>query len=778
MSSPTLSALSLDDNMLPAMPNGINQGPIRRKANGATSDNENDTVSLAPTTTTTATNNNFVQDLIANTALSSASMKKERKDAPLNLLSTTPRNFTRFVARLGPVVDAFDAITEIMTWKDPSRTLVALLAYIILCIFPTLFMILPQFGLVVIITRNYYNKTKQEVTKKRSGGAYTTISTTSAQYLRNMQFIQNQMGMFATVHDEISANLRLIDWSSEEDTMQVLRVVVGSAVGVVVTLHLIPFNYIMLLAGLAAFSSNTALFRAASTTLPPVIMRNLQDKVTQLKDGILISSLSSGANSSKTSVNISTVQLYENQRWWAGLGWIPHLLRSERAAWSDETGSVTKPAKEEFELPSSDVGSWTWVDPDWRLDLGWAEVDEGGWRYTDHLWQIPKSKATLGSLTRRRCWVRDMKFTPHPLLQGAAKKLSAHSLGCDFVIAGKQLRKHLQKTPILNLNRLEPSSFNIRFDSTQQPNMRLLSLSPILLSAFLFTLQAPFQTNAMIDDESTIPMESFSLDPPYVQAAYTSIYEYLRLTPAAKSKQGWLWGKTPFSGSAWTVDFEFRVHGPNDNLFGDGFAFWITAEKESLGPVFGSKDYFTGLGLFFDTFNNGKHPFKFPYVTAMIGDGKTKYDLYSDGAVNSIGGCSADFRGKAYPTRARVKYIARTVLSVYVDVKNKNEWEECFTVENVTLPSLVYMGFSAHTGDATDNHDIIHVETKGIVNAKYNNAKPAYQNSANASKRPSSSSGGSWSAFFIVMALAIVVAAIIGGVVVLQKMRTKSYKRF
>jgi hypothetical protein len=171
-------------------------------------------------------------------------------------------------------------------------------------------MILPQFFLVVIITRNYYNKTKKEVTK-RKGAAYTTISTTSAQYLRNMQFIQNQMGMYATVHDEVSNNLRLIDWSSEEDTMQVLRFVVGSAVGVIITLHLIPFNLIMLVGGLAAFTSNTAIFKAASTTLPPVIIKHLHEKVAQIRDGVV--SARRGQDGS-----ITTVQLYENQRWWAG----------------------------------------------------------------------------------------------------------------------------------------------------------------------------------------------------------------------------------------------------------------------------------------------------------------------------------------------------------------------------------------------------------------------------------------------------------------------------
>jgi mannose-binding lectin 1 len=31
---------------------------------------------------------------------------------------------------------------------------------------------------------------------------------------------------------------------------------------------------------------------------------------------------------------------------------------------------------------------------------------------------------------------------------------------------------------------------------------------------------------------------------------------------------------------------------------------WYTAQKGQLGPVFGSNDYWTGMGLFFDSFDN------------------------------------------------------------------------------------------------------------------------------------------------------------------------------
>ena len=36
-----------------------------------------------------------------------------------------------------------------------------------------------------------------------------------------------------------------------------------------------------------------------------------------------------------------------------------------------------------------------------------------------------------------------------------------------------------------------------------------------------------------------------------------------------------------------------------------------------------------------------------------------------------------------------------------------DEWTECFTVHGLTLPLAPYVGFSALTGDVTDNHEYV-----------------------------------------------------------------------
>jgi len=58
----------------------------------------------------------------------------------------------------------------------------------------------------------------------------------------------------------------------------------------------------------------------------------------------------------------------------------------------------------------------------------------------------------------------------------------------------------------------------------------------------------------------------------------------------------------------WEVHVGFKVHGKGSELFGDGFAIWYTKERMQTGPVFGSKDHFSGLAIILDTYSNHNGP--------------------------------------------------------------------------------------------------------------------------------------------------------------------------
>ena len=80
-------------------------------------------------------NGNIFSNLLKSTAVHSKKLQKERDAAnlPLNLFTTTPKNMSRFVARVAYASDMQDFVFDLLAWKDPSQSGFFLLGYIFLC---------------------------------------------------------------------------------------------------------------------------------------------------------------------------------------------------------------------------------------------------------------------------------------------------------------------------------------------------------------------------------------------------------------------------------------------------------------------------------------------------------------------------------------------------------------------------------------------------------------------------------------------------------------------
>lgn len=214
--------------------------------------------------------------------------------------------------------------------------------------------------------------------------------------------------------------------------------------------------------------------------------------------------------------------------------------------------------------------------------------------------------------------------------------------------------------------------------------------------------------------------------------------QYVRLTSDRPSQEGWLFSRLPLTATNWEIDVEFKIHGQG-NLHGDGMAIWLTKQRGQIGPVFGSVDNFEGLGVFIDTYKNQRPGVVFPYVMAMVGNSSVTYDKDHDGRDNEIAGCSArGIRSSSVPTKIRLTYFAEKSLTVALQYKAENEWTECFETGPLILPSVSYLGFSAETGELSDNHDIISVETKN----KYINKGYSDQAAGGISGKDTSGKGG------------------------------------
>lgn len=78
-------------------------------------------------------------------------------------------------------------------------------------------------------------------------------------------------------------------------------------------------------------------------------------------------------------------------------------------------------------------------------------------------------------------------------------------------------------------------------------------------------------------------------------------------------------------------------------------------------------------------------------------------------------------RGASVPTKAKLTYFQDKSLTLQLQYKSEGQWTECFSItpadgRPIKLPSTAYLGFSAHTGELSDNFDVIEVETRNLYN--------------------------------------------------------------
>ncbi|KAG8862300.1 hypothetical protein FRB96_001879 [Tulasnella sp. 330] len=295
---------------------------------------------------------------------------------------------------------------------------------------------------------------------------------------------------------------------------------------------------------------------------------------------------------------------------------------------------------------------------------------------------------------------------------------------------------------------------------------------PLLLHtvlALLSVLLSPIHAAGAAEGEGTeslLPLRQHSIYAPYVDQdlqnrwfdfggeAYVNTNKHIRLTQDRQSETGWLWSRLPINVANFQIDIEFRISGKSHHLNGDGMAIWLTKGRATYGSVFGSADQFEGLGLFFDTYANGRHAYTFPRIMAMMGDGVQKYDHDTDGETNSVGACSAAIRRTDIETKVRIIYKKGDSLSVLLQYRGWDEWTPCFEIKNAVLPDAPYLGVTAITGELHDAHDVVTITANSIQMQQ--DGRPVHDNSRGSKKdhgEKSSSSGGSWLGFLIKVSL-------------------------
>lgn len=99
------------------------------------------------------------------------------------------------------------------------------------------------------------------------------------------------------------------------------------------------------------------------------------------------------------------------------------------------------------------------------------------------------------------------------------------------------------------------------------------------------------------------------------------------------------------------------------------------------------------------------------------------------------------------------------------------------------MPNTAYLGFSAHTGELSDNFDIVSVDTKNLYSPAAGNLRPSQggptplTQSAFKSSKQKSSGGWGWFFFKIIIFIFVVGGAYVGYTAYRTKQR-KEYRGF
>lgn len=189
--------------------------------------------------------------------------------------------------------------------------------------------------------------------------------------------------------------------------------------------------------------------------------------------------------------------------------------------------------------------------------------------------------------------------------------------------------------------------------------------------------------------------------------------EYIRLTSETKDQQGLISNKNSFNSDGFEIEFSFNIHGTAkaNQLKGDGFAMFLTSDRQTtIGPVFGSLDFFDGLGIVFDTYRNDKKGPIFPYIMAMNSK-HAKYDKEHDGKANELAGCSVKQLYNPQQGFSKVRLIHTTEDGyLSLDYNVNGNWQNCFSIKDVFIPKERYLSFSAATGELVENVDLFDLD--------------------------------------------------------------------
>ncbi|KAK9389678.1 concanavalin A-like lectin/glucanase domain-containing protein [Lipomyces mesembrius] len=167
--------------------------------------------------------------------------------------------------------------------------------------------------------------------------------------------------------------------------------------------------------------------------------------------------------------------------------------------------------------------------------------------------------------------------------------------------------------------------------------------------------------------------------------------------PGEKGQSGAIWTQNINSYETWVTELTFRASGGERP--GGGLAIWYTAQKEQ-GPIYGSRDFWDGLGIFIDSMGGQGN------VRGHLNDGTISYATLPEPQTQAFAQCLLRYRNTGSMVSLRLTVGPRR-LEVEVDGR------VCFETNKIALPPNYYLGVSAASYDNPDSFELFSFKTTG-----------------------------------------------------------------
>ncbi|KAI8991738.1 hypothetical protein BDF20DRAFT_846156 [Mycotypha africana] len=311
---------------------------------------------------------------------STMSNNNNNKEEEILSPRATAKLFTRLVARSKVFFFLMHSIRDIYMWKNKQKSTFICIIWICLCLDTRTLYIIPLLIIYSIHSFTGINSNNPSNTNIAQV-LLPRFDENTPEYYRNMEHMQHAFLFLIRLYDNLAYHLQHVSLNKATYRILFLSSLFISC------LFAYLGRWLILTIGLVIMLNQTCIGRLFELVFIQFLMMGLLQFIFGLMQKIqrkrlLRATVTVDIKNRKTAeTNNNSIQrrpmevsLYENQRWWAGVGYTSQLLRLERSAWSNITGTEPLPTKEDMPPPTN--YEWDHNDNGWQLDTTGPWIDE------------------------------------------------------------------------------------------------------------------------------------------------------------------------------------------------------------------------------------------------------------------------------------------------------------------------------------------------------------------------------------------------------------------